>query len=322
MKDHSQQKNRFRWKSYSTAGRMPSSSIPVPQSSFLELETIIAWWSRMHVDGWRGKLLLAIFPGIFVALFLNIFQPFTVNNQDGSWLFSLLIAGYGILATLIILVTEFIIRPLSMRWLGMKEAGLWEDTFWYAWHFVTVAIGMMLYRVFLCHGVLIWPPITEVLTMLYRTFMIGFIPMILMILGRKLYRQRTLIQTLDSKIPVQGKILLSGENGKEQLLLASTNLLYISSSDNYVEIHYQQNSQSNRMILRSTLTRMEALLKNYPQIVRCHRSYIVNLDQITFFEAKGKGLQLSLKAQPGSLPVSSKYKTDILKRIQRSNIPV
>lgn len=322
MKDQSQQKNQLHWKSYSTLGRMPSSSIPVPQSSFLEVETIISWWSRMHVDGWRGKLLLAIFPGIFVALFLNIFQPFTVNNQDGSWLFSLLIAGYGVLATLIILVTEFVIRPLIIRWLGMKEVGVWQDTFWYAWHFVTVAIGMMLYRVFLCHGVLIWPPVTEVLTMLYRTFMIGFIPMILMVLGRKLYRQRTLIQNLDSKIPVQGKVLLSGENGKEQLLLESSDLLFISSSDNYVEIHYQQKDRSKRMILRSTLTRMEALLETYPQIVRCHRSYIVNLDQITFFETKGKGLQLSLKANYESLPVSSKYKTAILQRIQRSNIPV
>ncbi len=279
-------------------------------------------WMTMHYSGWRGKLLLAIFPGIFVALFLNIFQPFTVNNQDGSWGFSLLIAGYGLLATLIILFTEFVIRPLSTRWLGVKMVGLWEDVFWYVWHFFTVAIGMMLYRVYLCHGTLQWPPLTELMTMLYRTAMIGVIPLILLILGRKIKQQRTLIQDLDRRAPVQGKILLSGENGKEQLLLESEDILYISSSDNYVEVHYQQKGQGARMVLRSTMTRMEALLQTQPHIMRSHRSYIVNLHQIASFRSKGKGLILSLRGHAHSIPVSSKYKESVLTRIRASNVPV
>ncbi|MBX2874429.1 MAG: LytTR family transcriptional regulator DNA-binding domain-containing protein [Saprospiraceae bacterium] len=276
----------------------------------------------MHYSDWRGKLLLAIFPGIFVALFLNIFQPFTVNNEDGSWVFSLLIAGYGLLATLIILLTEFAIKPLSTRWLGVKGEGFFGDIFWYVWHFVTVAIGMMLYRVFLCHGTLQWPPFTEVMTMLYRTAMIGFIPMILLILGRKVKQQSTLIQDLDRIVPVPGKILLSGENGKEQLVLESQDLLYISNSDNYVEVYYQLKGQQTRMLLRSTMTRMEALLQTQPHIIRSHRSYIVNLHQVTSFRVKGKGLQLSLRDHTLSIPVSSKYKESVLRRIRRSNVPV
>ena len=294
----------------------------VPTSSSTSLGILDKWWSAMHGSSRRGKLLLAIFPGIFVALFLNIFQPFTVNNQAGSWGFSRWIAGYGLLATLIILMTEFLITPLSARWCRVKEGGLWTDVFWYVWHFVTVAIGMMLYRVFLCHGILLWPPFTEVMTMLYRTIMIGFIPMVLLILGRKVKQQETLIQNLDRRFPVQGKILLSGENGKEQLLLESKDLLYISSSDNYVEVHYQQKGQHLRMILRSTMARMETLLQTQPQIIRSHRSYIVNLHQIAAFRAKGKGLQLSFRDYNFTIPVSAKYKALILAKVQRSNVPV
>lgn len=307
---------------YTSNGLEGNASMAASRSSYTALGIMNNWWTAMHYSGWRGKLLLAIFPGIFVALFLNIFQPFTVNNQDGSWVFSLLIAGYGLLATLIILLTEFVIRPLSTRWLRVKTGSLWEDVFWYVWHFVTVAIGMMLYRVFLCHGTLQWPPFTEVMTMLYRTAMIGFIPMVLLILGQKVKQQRTLIQDLDRKTPIPGKILLSGENGKEQLLLESEEILYISSSDNYVEVHYQQKGQRARMILRSTMTRMETLLQTQPHIIRSHRSYIVNLHQISSFRTRGKGLMLSLRDHIHSIPVSSKYKDSVLTRIQKSNVPV
>ncbi len=307
---------------YVAGGSKTSSSFAIARTSQSSIKVPENWWSAFHLSGWRGKLLLAIFPGIFVALFLNIFQPFTVNNQDGSWTFSLLIAGYGVLATLIILVTEFVIRPMSNHWFGVKEEGIWVELFWYFWHFVTVAIGMMLYRVFLCHGTLFWPPLAEVMTMLYRTLMIGFIPMILLMMARKVKQQRTLIRNLDHQVPVPGKILLSGENGKEQLLLNSEDLLYISSSDNYVEVHYEQKGQLRRMILRSTMTRMEALLQTQAHIVRSHRSYIVNLHQIASFRAKGKGLQLSLRQRDHSIPVSSKYKDRVLSKIQRSNVPV
>lgn len=316
------EKSRQMLENYSANGTKPSSSIAVPTSSPSGLRVLNKWWSVMHDSSRRGKLLLAIFPGIFVALFLNIFQPFTVNNQDGSWGFSLWVAGYGLLATLIILMTEFVIKPLSARWFGVEEGGLWSDVFWYVWHFVTVAIGMMLYRVFLCHGMLIWPPFGEVMTMLYRTIMIGFIPLVLLILGRQVKQQKILIQKLDRRVPVPGKILLSGENGKEQLLLESKDLLYISSSDNYVEVHYQQKGQHTRMILRSTMTRMETLLQTQPQIIRSHRSYIVNLHQIASFRTKGKGLQLTFRDYNLTIPVSSKYKDLILAKVQRSNIPV
>ena len=307
---------------YAPGGSKRNSSVAVssgPQSHF---KIPGNWWSAFHFSGWKGKLMLAIFPGIFVALFLNIFQPFTVNNQDGSWIFSLMIAGYGLLATLIILLTEFVIRPMGNRWFGVKEEGVWMEVFWYFWHFVTVAIGMMLYRVFLCHGTLFWPPVAEVMTMLYRTIMIGFIPMILLMMARKVKQQNTLIQNLDHQVPVPGKILLSGENGKEQLLLKSEDLLYISSSDNYVEVYYEQKGHLRRMILRSTMTRMEALLQTQSHIVRSHRSYIVNLHQIASFRAKGKGLQLSLRQRDHLIPVSSKYKNRVLSKIQRSNVPV
>lgn len=323
MKDQSKKEATRSWQNYSTASGRPSKTIALTNSSLSRWGAFDIWWSGKPLSRWKGKVLLALFTGIFVALFLNIFQPFTVNNQDGSWGFSLLIAGYGFLATLIIGFTEFAVRPMVKRYFGGEGATEWKgEAFWYAWHFLTVAMGMMLYRTYLCYGTVIWPPFSEVLTMIYRTFMVGSIPMILLILGKRLYRQQEMIQRWVAIDNSPKKLYLSGENRKEQLILYPSQLLFISSSDNYADIHFQQEGTVKKQILRSSLTRLQKQLTSHPHIVRCHRSYIVNLEQITFYEKKGKGLQLTLERSLEPIPVSHKHRGAILQLMPGSNIPV
>jgi hypothetical protein len=168
------------------------------------------WWSNALItDGWKGKVSLAVLPGVFVALFLNVFQPFTVNNADGSWRFAIAIAGYGLLSSLIILCTEFVIRPLCISLFQFKHKSMWSDGAWYIWHFVTVGIGMMLYREYLCYEYFTWPPLPVVFSMFYRTCMIGLIPMILLLVGQKVQRLSTYVNHLDTRNwPILSQLIL------------------------------------------------------------------------------------------------------------------
>jgi len=270
------------------------------------------WWSNALItDGWKGKVALAVFPGIFVALFLNIFQPFTVNNADGSWRFAMAIAGYGVLSSLIILATEFVIRPLCITLFQFKRKSIWSEGGWYLWHFITVAIGMMLYREYLCYGYLNFPPAPVIFTMIYRTCMIGLIPLALLLVGQKMQRLSAYVDHLDTHWNRKGKIHLSGENGKEKLILAPDDFLFISCSDNYADIYFQKGEQVKKVMLRSSMVRLEQLIKGQSSIIRCHRSYIVNLTKVSFLEPKGKGLQLHLQGLNQTLPVSLKYREQV-----------
>ena len=81
-------------------------------------------------------------------------------------------------------------------------------------------------------------------------------------------------------------------------------MLYICSCDNYVEIHYTTvGEQVHKRLLRTTLNNLEEQL-NASDLVRCHRSYIVNLGKVCEVEGNSKAMVLLLQQVPQPIPVS------------------
>jgi DNA-binding LytR/AlgR family response regulator len=98
------------------------------------------------------------------------------------------------------------------------------------------------------------------------------------------------------------------ENGDTRLTIQLDDLLYIESSENYVTIHYLLNTQADRMLLRNSMKRMEEQLSDFP-IIRCHRSYMVNLNRIKMAKKTKSGMMIELSASvPIRIPVSETYK--------------
>ena len=69
------------------------------------------------------------------------------------------------------------------------------------------------------------------------------------------------------------------ENEKDSIELFAESLFYIESSDNYSTIFYEKAGKLQKELLRSSLTRLESQISS-ESIVRCHRSFIVNLDKV------------------------------------------
>ena len=196
-----------------------------------------------------------------MAFFLIVFQPFTINNSDGSWRFALTMAGYGFLTTLILLFNEFVIWPLGQV---LFSNGFWikkRDLFGYVWHFATVAIGMMLYREYLIFGILEWPPFPEMLTMIYRTIMVGLIPLTIFLFGQQILKLKEEVGHLIRQPMTSRKICLSAENEKTKLRIAPEDLLFITCCDNYADVFFQKNGVVKKIVLRSSLTRLEQMIK-------------------------------------------------------------
>jgi hypothetical protein len=103
------------------------------------------------------------------------------------------------------------------------------------------------------------------------------------------------------------KIITLTGNTKDTLTLFPRELLYLEAVGNYIKIHYQNNGQVSQKMLRVTMQQMEELLNDYPFLVRCHRSFIVNTHQIE----KIKGLKLWLKSMDTIIPISKTCKANI-----------
>lgn len=97
------------------------------------------------------------------------------------------------------------------------------------------------------------------------------------------------------------------EKGILRLSVKKENLLYLESSDNYVNIYYENKERISKFLLRTTMKKMEELFQN-TEIIRCHRSFMVNFDKVKIIRKDKEGLQLELDLQTAiDIPVSRSY---------------
>lgn len=108
-------------------------------------------------------------------------------------------------------------------------------------------------------------------------------------------------------------------NTSESVTLHIPNLLYIESVGNYVKVVQLHEGKVTTHMLRATSKQMEEKLSNYPNIVRCHRAFLVNLRQVEKILSKTGTMQLLIKHSNDYLPVSRSNMPGIKQAIARQN---
>lgn len=101
----------------------------------------------------------------------------------------------------------------------------------------------------------------------------------------------------------ESTILLQGSTS-ESVSLQIPDLLYIEAVGNYVKVYYLQEGEVRHDTLRATSKQMEMDLQDFPRIVRCHRAFLVNLQQVERIVSQSGSMQLIIKHCNDSIPVS------------------
>ena len=110
-------------------------------------------------------------------------------------------------------------------------------------------------------------------------------------------------------------IVLTGTTS-ETVTLRVPDLLYIEAVGNYVKVFHLEKGQVKTDMIRATSKQMEEDLRDYPMIVRCHRAFLVNLQQVEQIISKAGTMQLFIKHCNDYLPVSRSHTTGIKQAIQ------
>ncbi len=112
-------------------------------------------------------------------------------------------------------------------------------------------------------------------------------------------------------------ITLTGTTN-ETVTLQIADLLYIEAVGNYVKVYQIRDEQVRNDMLRATSKQIEDELAEFSMIIRCHRAFIVNLQQVERIISKSGSMQLLIKHSHDYIPVSrsnmSKVK-DIIKSL-------
>ena len=87
-------------------------------------------------------------------------------------------------------------------------------------------------------------------------------------------------------------------------------VLLVEAMQNYVQLTVISNGQADRVMLRQTISSIYKQLQSNDAdyVLRCHRSYLVNLDKISQVSGNAQGLKLSFDGLEDVLvPVSRSY---------------
>ena len=90
------------------------------------------------------------------------------------------------------------------------------------------------------------------------------------------------------------------------LTLPINSLLYIEAQKNNISVCYMKDKPSF-VEVHTTLSAVIEELKDYENIFQCHRSFVVNVNNITSAKGNSNGYQLRLGTCTNSIPVSRQY---------------
>ncbi|MEA4915998.1 LytTR family DNA-binding domain-containing protein [Proteiniphilum sp.] len=116
-----------------------------------------------------------------------------------------------------------------------------------------------------------------------------------------LFQQETPKQTIQAE-----RINIKDGNGQLRLSLRPEDLIYFESADNYVIVFFRKTQRISREVVRNSLKNIENDL-NVHNCVRCHRSFIVNIVNVTAIKKKGRSYIIELDGIDTPIPISRGY---------------
>ena len=246
----------------------------------------------------------------FAFLFIIIYEPFKEPHWDEipRFIFVACVLGIVLLGMSIVAVSRVIMcyhakkHPVTYFKYG-------------AWVFVELVLMAVAFSV--CSTIVgtqqdIWENFEK--SLLY-TSLILLIPYIVNITAFTLQdrneRLRQIEDDYDKAIQqrAEGKGIISfyDERGELQLSVTKENLLYVESADNYIYIWYMKGNLPKKLVLRNTLKRTAELLTD-TNVMRCHRGYMVNMEQVKVLRREKEGFYLELGIEGvKDIPVSKTY---------------
>jgi len=236
----------------------------------------------------------------------------------------MIISGYGLVTLIVLLIDHVIVWLFSLLTGNPKKWTVGIEILSLIFILFTIGLGNYFY------SSLIYPQFRNLQALLIFqifTLVVGIIPVtvITLIQQVRLAKQHlttsaylnTLINKETVEINMQ-KIVLIADNEKDNFNINLTDFLYTEASGNYLKIRFLENGKPKTTLLRCTLKSAESQLKPFPSIMKCHRAFLVNIEQIEKANGNAQGIRVQLRNTDEEIPVSRSYTKMLMDKIQKN----
>lgn len=261
------------------------------------------------------RLIIATGFGLTILLILLLFAPFGMDNIKTFPERFIVASGYSFIAFIVWILGLSGLVFLKIVKIRVLHISLFIITI----QFIIGSLGTI-YNNIIFRNPYYFEFFLDLQVAVYLT---GIIPaiMLFLLLETSFYKKfspgsyLTTNQFVDSSFRIEVKI--EDENPKKNICLFVDEILWISSMDNYVKIEIQSNGEKQKpVILRNTLKNVEKSVSDSGAFIRCHKSYIINLQWVR--EVSGNSLSKKCVMQIGNdiVPISRSKVDLVLKKIQ------
>jgi hypothetical protein len=253
----------------------------------------------------NARVIFFISLGVFGFLFL--FQPLQIDmlaTRDKYFL----VIGLGVITFLSLSLNLLILPSLFPKIFIHRTWTIKKEIFWDLWILFTVSVGYYLYYKAL--GIMIFG-----FEIIIKLILIAIIPTSVLITINRNRLLRTHLRTaheinrkLHGNREIAEKLVhFVSDYQKDTLSVKVSQILLIRSAGNYIEVFWKQASDASRQLIRYSLTNAEEMVKEYKFIMRCHRSYLVNVNHIDRVEGSSQGYRIYFDKIDFPIPVSKVY---------------
>ena len=264
------------------------------------------------------RLIATVLFSVFIYVFLLIFQPFGISNIQYNK--PIYIAGFfGI--TFIVLLFSFLVAPIILP--NIFDLDKWtikKNIVFITIQFLVVTILNWVYNSTVGYGIV---EQYNILFFVGITISVGIIPTLFLVyfIEKNLSQKNKHIATNFNKSIQQRtnksenqKIKLLSQNNDETIIIELKQLICIKAEGNYLKVFYSDENEIKSKLIRNSIKNTEEHLIIFENIIRCHRSYIVNLDTVKRMSGNARNFNLHIENLEFTIPVSRSFPKSIFKK--------
>jgi hypothetical protein len=263
----------------------------------------------------KGNIMrLIFFTAAFALVFINFYNPFGVEKWNtvtkwGMLLYSSLVILTGVLVVVVS-------RILMFYYCKKNILVYWQYFIWILGEVFFMALFYAIFQKYSLKDTRDFDGILKV--SVQNTALVLLLPYSALWLFFSWREKKQQLDLLTQGVQpastdsTKNMIPFQDEKGVLRFSVKNENLLYLEAADNYVNVYYLNKEKVNSFMLRNSLKNMEELFKG-SEIIRCHRSYMVNFDKIKVIRKDKDGLKLEFDlSQILDIPVSKSYAENVM----------
>jgi hypothetical protein len=253
--------------------------------------------------------------GLFIGIFLVIFQPFESNTIPGRTFRMVFLAGYGLLTMVSCIVYGLLLRFLFPKWMVEKSWTTGKEITGTLSIIFIVSLLNLVYtnivfdRTFEPIQIPYWAGITMVVSIIPVSFSVvlrqGKMTKesegMALVMNNEIEQRKQEVRSATGTAAT--KWIFTSENEKDKIETDEDDLLFIESADNYSMFYIADANEVKKQMLRGSLKKMEEQVR-HAALYRCHRTYIVNLSKVISVSGNAQGYRLHFAGTGLTVPVS------------------